>query len=273
MMGYSRSILMVLLFLLSHMLMAEEKNPNVFYPRSFSSKGDSLFYRVTYPKGYSDKGTATYPLVIVLHNEDSYAKGNEHLSPNLVPQSMVRLFLSPAFKDSFPAIVAFPQCRANDAWTEIGKSDTANVVPFPESPQKSNATKLVERMIKYYTKHYRVDKKRIYVVGLGAVGGSGALDLAVRNPKKFAAAVSICGAVNPERAKSLKKVPVRLYSSTSLTEVPITLVHDVYIEMKTVGAVDVDPVIELPASTDADCVVSAVNSKDFLYWMFSKKQK
>ena len=84
-------------------------------------------------------------------------------------------------------------------------SDSANVVPFPSDPEQTYSGELfTERLINYYVKHHPVDKNRIYMIGQGAYGGSGALDLAVRNPDMFAAVVSIGGAVCPDRVKSIK---------------------------------------------------------------------
>lgn len=253
--------------------MAAEKDPNVFYGRSFSSSGDTLYYRVMYPKGYKDGSNAKkYPLVLVLHGADSYSTRTKHYNGKQLSSPIANLFSQQSVKDSFPAIVVFPQCEEGDKWAEMGISDSSRVVPFPEKPEQTYAGELLEHMVKYYIKHYPVDENRIYLIGMGAVGGSGALDLAARKPKNFAAVVSIGGAIYPERAKSLKKVPVRLYSSAAIVDVPITLVHDVFVEMKAAGATKVDPVIEIPNANEQECVRTAAASKGFLNWIFSQRK-
>ena len=90
---------------------AAERDPNVFYGRSFSSDGDTLFYRVMYPKGYSDNTKKKFPLVLVLHGGDALAKQGQHYNAKQLSSPVAELFAQNSVKDSFPAIVAFPQCE------------------------------------------------------------------------------------------------------------------------------------------------------------------
>lgn len=272
-MRYSVRHIMALLFgLFALSSLAAEKNPFMFYGRSFSSDGDTMPYRVLYPKGYSEKSSTKYPLVVVLHGSEVFSKEGGKPAKKIISSPVARLFQQQAVKDSFPAIVVFPQCEEDDKWTEIAISDSLHTADFPESPEQSYSNELVERLVKYYVKHYQVDEDRVYIIGMGAVGGSGALDLAVRNPKMFAAVVSICGAINTSRVKPLKKVPVRLYGSGAYFDVPITLIRDIFIELKTYGSQTAEPVIDLLYKDEQDCVKSAVNTESFLKWIFSKKR-
>ncbi|MBP3717709.1 MAG: hypothetical protein IKP81_07065 [Paludibacteraceae bacterium] len=252
---------------------AAERDPNVFYGRSFSSDGDTLFYRVMYPKGYSDNTKKKFPLVLVLHGGDALAKQGQHYNAKQLSSPVAELFAQNSVKDSFPAIVAFPQCEEGDRWAEMGISSAGKVVNFPENPEQTYSGELLESMVKYYIKHYPVDEKRIYLIGLGSFGGSGALDLAARKPKYFAGVISLGGAIHPGRTKSLRKIPLRLYSSDAMTDVPLTLVRDVYIELQAAGAKCCDPVFELGSKDEAECVHMAANSKGFLKWLFLQKKK
>lgn len=267
------SLLLLSLLMLTQAGMAAEKDPNTFYGRSFSSGGDTLYYRVMYPKGYVEKGKARYPLVVVLHGGDCYSKQHQHFNGKQLNSPVANLFKQDAVKDSFPAIVLFPQCEEGDSWAEMGKADNGGVAGFPDDPEQTYAGEMLERMVKYYIKHYPVDDKRIYIIGMGAVGGSGALDAAVRKPKCFASVVSIGGSIAPQRAKKLVKTPVRLYASDGQAEVPLTLVRDVFLEMKANGAKSLEPVFELSASDEQDCVRGAAASPGFLKWVFSQKRK
>ena len=65
----------------------------------------------------------------------------------------------------------------------------------------------------------------------------------------------------------------RLYSSDAMTDVPLTLVRDVYIELQAAGAKCCDPVFELGSKDEAECVHMAANSKGFLKWLFLQKKK
>lgn len=57
----------------------------------------------------------------------------------------------------------------------------------------------------------QVDRNRIYVVGL-SMGGMATYDLAVRFPDTFAAAVPICGTVNPVRLADAANVRFRIFT-------------------------------------------------------------
>lgn len=270
--SFCLSLLTIALSLLTNVGFAAEKDPNVFYGRSFSSSGDTLFYRVMYPKGYADNTKKKYPLVLVLHGADAFSQKGQHYNAKQLSSPVAELFTQNSVKDSFPAIVVYPQCEDGDAWAEMGVSSEGKVVPFPKNPEQTYSGELLEGMVKYYIKHYPVDDKRIYIIGLGALGGSGALDLAARKPKYFAAVVSIGGAINPERTKALRKMPIRLYSSDAIAEVPLTLVRDVYIELQAAGANSCEPVYELGDRNEAECVRAAANSKGFLQWIFTQKK-
>jgi len=55
-----------------------------------------------------------------------------------------------------------------------------------------------------------IDPKRLYVTGL-SMGGFGTWDLISRLPKKFAAAVPICGGADEAQAAAIAKVPVWVF--------------------------------------------------------------
>ncbi len=271
--SYCLSMLLFVSSVLASVGFAAEKDPNIFYGRSFSSDGDTLFYRVMYPKGYADNTKKKYPLVLVLHGADALAKQGQRYNAKQLSSPVAELFAQNTVKDSFPAIVLYPQCEECDHWAEMGVSTPGNVVAFPEDPEQTYSGDLLEGMVKYYIKHYPVDENRIYLIGLGALGGSGALDLAARKPKYFAAVVSLGGAIHPNRTKALRKTPLRLYSSDAIVDVPLTLVRDVYIELQAAGAKACEPVFELENKDEAECVRTAANSKGFLRWIFSQKKK
>ena len=266
-------ILLAGLLLSQSVLAQEKKDPDRFYYRVFSSGGDSLYYRVLYPKGYVTGEKKKYPLLIVLHGDDAYASEGGHTNNKVYETPVVSLYRGhKSVRDQFPAIVVVPQCEEMDPWVKFSPSDSVNVRPLPDDPEQTYSGELLERLVKYYLKHYQVDKDRVYIVGQGTVGGSGALDLAVRRPKWFAAVVSMGGAVSQERVKPLKKTPVRLYSSNAITKVPITQVNDVYIGLKMYGSQVVEPVNNYGSLDEAELVKTVATLPDFLSWIFSKKK-
>ncbi len=246
------------------------KDPNRFYTRTFRSGEDTLYYNILFPKQFDMK--KKYPLVVVLHDEDAYATNGDHYNRKQLKTPVAALFSRNGVKDSFPAIVVFPQCEYGDPWATYKVNDGSNQASFDEKPEQTYSNELLERMIRYYLKNYPVDEKRVYIIGQGVMGGSGALDLAVRIPKKIAAVVSMGGAVSAERVKPLKKTAVKLYSSTAIKEMPITLVYDVFIGLKAAGSDKVEEVVDFQTATLPECVKSAAADPELLNWLFSKKK-
>ncbi|RNC87466.1 MAG: phospholipase [Allomuricauda sp.] len=164
----------------------------------FEQDGVTMPYRLMLPDGY--RATADYPLVVVLHGSGERGNDNE---AQLVHGSY--LFEKEEIRKKYPAIVVFPQCNSNSSWVNIGVSgdmDNREFVFF-ENPKPTTDMVLLEGLIKYLTKKYAVDKKRMYVGGL-SMGGFGTFELVRRNPKLFAAAFPICGGANPITAKKMK---------------------------------------------------------------------
>lgn len=92
----------------------------------------------------------------------------------------------------FPAIVISPQCPQDGSWTTELQLDA------------------LEGLLDQVTKKYRVDQDRIYLTGL-SMGGYGTWELAMRQPKRFAALVPICGGGDLARASLLKDVPIWIF--------------------------------------------------------------
>jgi len=55
-----------------------------------------------------------------------------------------------------------------------------------------------------------VDTQRVYIIGL-SMGAMGTYDLVIRYPEIFAAAIPICGIVNPSRLSAAKDVKFRIF--------------------------------------------------------------
>jgi predicted peptidase len=94
---------------------------SLFQKKEFTySEGKVLPYRILYPENY-DK-SKKYPLVLFLHGAGERGKDNEK---QLVHGS--KMFLSPANRKDFPAIVVFPQCPEESFWSSL----TADTMPSP----------------------------------------------------------------------------------------------------------------------------------------------
>ena len=81
---------------------------------------------------------------------------------------------------------------------------------MPAGQEMSSLTRTLKQLLDTYLAMPEVDKKRIYIVGL-SMGAMGTYDLVVRYPEIFAAAVPICGSVNPDRLPAAKEVKFRIF--------------------------------------------------------------
>ena len=250
----------VLLFsLLSVLSYSQEKKyaPGFFYGREYRLDGDTLHYRVMFPEGYEHN--IKFPLFIFLHSESQ--KGDDNV---LQLKYGSELFANKNVRDWSPAVVLFPQCPEDDSWALYDYVYDGTIV-VREEPEQTKIASLLEKLIKLYADRPYVDKNRIYIVGMD-MGAFGALDLAARNPKLFAAVVAMDGAVEPVRMKKSKKTSYRIYHGVDDKVVPISMARDVFYELKSAGANA--EMIELP-ETGHEAWKTALNSGDFLEWIFN----
>jgi len=250
--------LITLLFCIS--LLSRAGN-ELFLKKEFIYKGDTLLYRVLFPVNY-DK-TKSYPLVIFLHGSGERGNDNEK---QLVHGST--LFTDSLNRLNYPAIVLFPQCPANDSWITLDEKPD-NTFSFIDTRKSRKPLELTKKLIDSYKKTEAVDSKRIYVLGL-SLGGMGTYDLICRYPKIFAAAIPICGGVNMERLKKIRKMPIRIYHGGSDNVVSPEFSRNAYIELKADGSQRAE-YLEFPG-VGHNSWSSAFAQPDFLSWLFSQKK-
>jgi predicted peptidase len=100
-----------------------------------------------------------------------------------------KLFLSPENRQKFPAIVIFPQCPTDSYWAsvKIDRSKSPLDIDFTYNEQPNWPLAAAIDLVKQISKTEKVDKNRIYIMGL-SMGGMGTFEAIARNPKLFAAA-------------------------------------------------------------------------------------
>jgi len=248
------SLLIIILFSLSPL----HAQKVAFLKKEIVHKTDTLHYRVLFPKNYNTN--ISYPLVVFLHGSGERGNDNEK---QLVHGST--LFTDSLNQIKYPAIVLFPQCSENDSWINI--LDNKNSFSFIDNKKPTKPMEMVLRMIKYYKNNESVDSKRIYVLGL-SLGAMGTYDIICRYPKTFAAAIPICGGVNLDRLKSVRKVPIRIFHGTNDNVVSVEFSRNAYIELKANGSQKVE-YKEYPG-VDHNSWTPAFAEPDFMSWMFSQ---
>ena len=228
-----------------------------------ANNGDTLLYRELQPETIVDN--EKYPLVLFLHGAGERGSNN---SSQLQHGSMQ--FTNPVNREAYPSFVLFPQCPEDKYWAPSTRPTKFDVSQFPLNDSISNPLGLVIELLTQTIKQYPIDTNRIYVVGL-SMGGMGTYDIVVRNPNKFAAAVAICGAVNPERLRDMEtNTQFRLYHGDADSVVPVQFSREAYKALKQSGkAVEY---FEFP-SVNHGSWDPAFNQPDFISWLYSQNKQ
>ena len=235
----------------------------VFEKRVYvSSAGDSLLYRVLTPENL--KKGKKYPLVLFLHGAGERGNDNEKQLTH-----GGQMWLNPVNREKHPAFVLFPQCPSDGYWAYMARPTSFMPAEMPVEVPLSPIFQAVKELLDTYLARPDVDKSRIYVMGL-SMGGMGTFDMAVRYPDIFAAAIPICGSVNPERLKAAKRVKFRIFHGDADDVVTPEGSRQAYKTLKTVGA-DVE-YIEFPGCNHGSWN-PAFNYPGFMDWLFAQKKK
>ncbi len=232
----------------------------LYLKKTFIYKTDTLPYRILYPENYNK--SEKYPLFLFLHGAGERGSDN-----NLQLVHGAKLFTDSINRKAFPAIVVFPQCVKNGFWAPI--KDRKDGFDFGNTRKPTPQMQMVIRLLKQLQKTEAVDTKRIYVAGL-SMGGMGTFDLICRYPKKFAAAVPICGGVEISRLKKVVNVPIRMYHGGADNVVSPEHSRNAYIELKARGAQNVE--LFVFPGVGHDSWTNAFAQEDFLQWIFSQKK-
>ena len=225
---------------------------------------DTLRYRELLPENYNPK--QKYPLVLFLHGAGERGSDNQ---TQLTHGSM--MFTNPVNREKYPAIVLYPQCPNDSFWAFDKRPEgPLDAGAFPANYKISSILQEVKDLLDKYIASGSVDTKRIYIMGL-SMGGMGTFDMACRFPDVFAAAIPICGGVNPERLKAAAgKVKFRIYHGDKDSTVPVENSRAAYRALKKFGA-DVE-YFEI-IGCDHPSWNPAFNQPDFLSWLFQQRKE
>jgi LysM repeat protein len=104
------------------------------------------------------------------------------------------------------------------------------IAPQVEIYKNGWEPKKVMEVLDYVTKHYRVDKNRIYVFGM-SMGGSGTYKVVAAYPDRIAAAITMCGTCWVD-VKPIAKVPIWVIHGVTDTATPVSRSEDFVAKMK-----------------------------------------
>ena len=227
-----------------------------------SVSGDSLNYRLLRPE--VEQAGEKYPLVLFLHGAGERGSDNEK---QMFHGS--QMWLNPVNRENYPAFVLFPQCPESGYWAYTERPASFEPDKMPADVSVSPVFVALKELLDTYLAMPQVDKQRIYIMGL-SMGAMGTYDLTIRYPELFAAAILICGTVNPARLKSAKDVKFRIFHGDADNVVPISGSRQAYKALKAAGA-DVE-YMEFPGVGHVSWN-HAFSLPDFMSWLFSQKKQ
>ncbi|MFD0794652.1 prolyl oligopeptidase family serine peptidase [Mucilaginibacter litoreus] len=232
----------------------------------YTSKSDTLPYRILFPRKFDPKHQ--YPIIFVLHGAGERGKDN-----NKQLAYGPKLFLNDTIRDKYPAIVVYPQCPEGNYWSNV-KIDTnetgKRVFHFQEGGDPTTAMKALLGLVDEFLKKPYVSEKQVYIGGL-SMGGMGTLEILRRKPKLFAAAFAICGGDNTNNVKKYAdKVPLWIFHGLNDSVVPEDHSEVVVAALRDAGA---DPRFTRYPNTDHNSWDKAFAEPDLIPWLFSNVKK
>ncbi len=253
------TILLLIFAALPLPVAAQSRDLNQAYKKEVFTDGrhKKMPYRLLSPKIRADH--SQYPLVVFLHGWGERGDDNEKQLTN-----GASLFTNPANEDAYPAFVLFPQTRKT--WT--GNIDPRAFQHGAPVPKETQTEKTLMELINKVVAENPIDRSRIYLVGL-SMGGIATYDLVCRYPDIFAAAVPICGAVNPDRLKNAKGVNFLIFHGDQDEEVPTVASREAFKTLDAIGATV--KYVEF-AGVGHECWSFAFNSPTFLSWLFQQEK-
>lgn len=230
---------------------------DAYKKRAFIVGTDTLLYRELTPEKPEKQ---QYPLVVFMHGAGERGIDNEKQLTH-----GAQMFLNPVNRKKYPAYVVFPQCPETGYWAYNERPTTFNPDEMPILEEPTKWIKMVRGLVTRYVNDGNVDPSRVYIIGL-SMGGMAVYDLAERYPTMWAAAVPICGTVNPKRLDKARTVKFRIFHGDADNVVPVEASRKAYLALKKLGA-EVD-YMEFPGCTHGSWNL-AFSQPDFMKWLFS----
>lgn len=209
-----------------------------------TGNGPALPYRRLQPDLL--EGGKKYPLVLFLHGVGERGNDNERQLKHCG-----QAFLNPHYREEYPAYVLFPQCPADEYWSN------------------PRMTKALQKLVEKYLAEYPVDERRVYVVGI-SMGAIGTYALVSQCPELFAAAVPICGRTDPRQLYKARKVKFHIFHGDADDIVPVSGSREAYRALRAEGA-DVE-YVEF-AGCGHESWYMAFNYPGFMDWLFAQRRK
>jgi predicted peptidase len=223
----TRSLLVLALCLFSLPSLSLGQASAFLFGKQTAKDGLVLPYRLFIPKNYNPQ--KSYPLVFALHGAGE--RGTDD-TLQLTTHRLATLWALDSNQAKHPSFILAPQCPPFPAvWVNTpfgGGSYDQSKVPF--APPLRAALEILDSMLIKYS----IDTNRIYVAGL-SMGGYATWDILMRFPKRFAAAIPICGGADTSKAPSIKHLPIWAFHGDSDKTVPVASTRQMIAALKKAG--------------------------------------
>ena len=165
-------------------------------------------------------------------------------------------------KENYKSFLLAPQCSEDRMWSVYDK--LANEITFDTITPEIQKT--IISLIEEVSLKYPIDTTRIYIMGI-SMGGFGVFDMITRYSDRFAAAIPICGGVDPKQKESLLKTPIWAFhgEKDDLVDKRHTIVPMEKLK-------DENHLLTKYPNTGHDAWNKAFKAKDLLRWMFGKER-
>lgn len=169
-------------------------------PDGDSARDVTIDYLLFVPRDYGADGKRR-PLLLFLHG---LGECGDHELERVKIHGPAKLVDS---RPDFPFVLVTPQCPPPKG-------------AMKDVPQAWKPDQLIQ-LVDHVIANLRIDSTRIYVTGL-SMGGYGTWRLVAAYPKRFAAAVPICGGGEPQAmAAALRRVPIWAFHGARDNVVPL----------------------------------------------------
>ena len=157
--------------------LAQYYNPSTQTVSSTKSSNNDLGFWIYMPDISLVKDLDKIPMIVFLHGTGEWGSNLNNLN-NIQPFYL---------KDrDYPAIIIYPQCPANVAWSSIHSK--------------------IKGLIDYSISNYNVDPDKIALTGF-SWGGTGVWEIGVQYPNLFSCLVPVCGYMNANSYNDSSKYP------------------------------------------------------------------
>ena len=196
----------------------------------------SANYLLYLPKDYN-QNDKNFPLVLFLHGAGERGEDIERVKTHGLPKLISQ-------GQDFPFIVVSPQCPENMFWN----------------------TDILSALLDKIENEYRIDLDKVYLTGL-SMGGHGTWELAIKEPKRFAAIAPVCGWTDTSKACSIANIPTWVFHGAKDVVVPVNASMDMVEALKKSGA---DPKLTIYPEANHDSWTETYNNEELYKWLMEQ---